>query len=277
MKILLDSDILVYRIGFTTMEDDVNLAYWRMNELVERILLDTEATSYQLYLTASKDSTAFRRKVYPEYKAHRKAEKPTHYDALREYLVKEWGAEMVETIEADDAMGMAQTDETMIVSIDKDLDMIPGWHYNFVKEVKYYVDEWQGIYNFYKQCLMGDRADNVKGIEGIGEKKAERLLAECTTEDELFHVVQEAYGNDAEFLMNAEVLWILRKPFPQGRWSLSTYGTRLKQGVDSLQDLDLKQEMHSMESTGEEMLKDGFPPNGEIQTETSIQEERNQI
>ena len=63
---------------------------------------------------------------------------------------------------------------------------------------------------FYEQCLKGDTSDNVKGIEGIGKKKAEKLLVNCQSEEEMFRIVRDTYGNDEEFLMNARVLWILR-------------------------------------------------------------------
>ena len=67
------------------------------------------------------------------------------------------------------------------------------------------------IKHFYTQCLTGDRSDNIKGIEKIGPKKAEKILKGCVTEEELFKAVRKAYDNDAEFLMNARVLWIRRK------------------------------------------------------------------
>jgi 5'-3' exonuclease len=60
------------------------------------------------------------------------------------------------------------------------------------------------------QCLQGDRSDNIKGIPGIGPKKAERILEGCVTEYDLFKAVRNAYGNDEEFLMNGRVLWIRR-------------------------------------------------------------------
>ena len=53
-------------------------------------------------------------------------------------------------------------------------------------------------------------ADNIKGIEGIGPKKAQALLENCHTEQAMFNAVREAYGNDEEFIMNASVLWIMR-------------------------------------------------------------------
>ena len=198
-----------------------------MNELIQKILADTKATEYQLYLTASEDKTAFRKQVYPEYKANRKSPKPVHYLALREFLTEEYETEVISEIEADDAIGIAQDKfgSTIICSIDKDLDMIPGLHYNFVKEIMYSVTDYQGIYNFYTQCLTGDTADNVKGVSGIGKKKAESILYEATTEQEMFDRVRKAYDNDQEFLINGEVLWIMR--LPMQRWSLTTFGSQL--------------------------------------------------
>lgn len=235
MKALIDADILqlVYRIGFTTENEDIEIAKARLNTLVEKILYDTSATEYQCYLTASNDDTAFRRKVYPEYKLNRKAPKPVHYKALREFLIEEYGAVLCSCIEADDALGIAQTaiakanGKSIIVSIDKDLDCVPGLHYNFVKENLYCVTNWQAAYNFYKQCLTGDTADNVKGITGIGPKKAEKILEGAVEEEELFQKVREAYSNDYEFLINAEVLWMLTSPYPEGKFSNTKLGRLL--------------------------------------------------
>ncbi len=61
------------------------------------------------------------------------------------------------------------------MSIDKDLDMIRGWHYNFIKDKKYFIDDQQAIKHFYTQILTGDRVDNIIGLRGIGPKKAEKI------------------------------------------------------------------------------------------------------
>jgi hypothetical protein len=64
----------------------------------------------------------------------------------------------------------------IIVSIDKDFMQVPGWHYNFVKKVKKQVTPEEGLRFFYKQILMGDAADNIKGIHRVGEVRAKRCL-----------------------------------------------------------------------------------------------------
>ena len=209
MIALIDGDIVAYRVACTLAEDDhEDYAYARTEDLVDDIIVKSEADSFKIFLTG-KDN--FRYTIYPEYKAHRPKEKPFWLQAIRDYLVANFNAEVINGEEADDALGINQTPDTVICSIDKDLLMIPGHHYNFVKDEKIYVSNFSAIHHFYMQCLQGDRADNIKGIPKVGPKKAEAILAGCGNEKEMFDAVRNAYGNDEEFLMNARVLWIRRK------------------------------------------------------------------
>lgn len=209
MKALIDADIVAYRVACTLEDDDAeDFVYARAEDLIDNILVNTEATEYRLFLTGKNN---FRYTIYPEYKAHRPKEKPFWLEKCRQYLIATFNAEVVDGQEADDALGIAQTEDTIICSIDKDLLMIPGRHYNFVKDEFQEVTNDSGMRHFYMQCLTGDRSDNIKGIEQIGPKKAEKILVSCVTEQELFNAVREAYSNDEEFLMNGRVLWIRRK------------------------------------------------------------------
>lgn len=148
------------------------------------------------------------------YKGNRKdAPKPKHYDALRNHLMK-LGAEMSDGEEADDAVAIASTKGNYwIVHVDKDLDQLPGWHYNPVKDEEYYVTEFEGLYSFYKQILTGDRVDNIEGLRGIGPVKADKILKDCTTERELYEACLKAYdGNTDRVLENGRLLWLRREP-----------------------------------------------------------------
>lgn len=249
----IDADILVYRCGFVTENESVTIACHTIDEMVSEILENTKADSYSLYLTKSNDATAYRKEAYPIYKQHRVAPKPKHYLALREHLVNKYQAIISETIEADDAISIDSHSDlrtalvSVVVSIDKDLNQIPGRHYNFVKKLHYDVSEWDGIKYFYKQLLTGDTADNVKGVAGIGDKKSERLLSECFTESDLFSVVRSVYNDDEEMLRNAEALWILRSPYPQGRWCFSQYGGKLAQEIIAKCSLDGSPLPHGLE------------------------------
>jgi DNA polymerase-1 len=209
MKALIDADIVAYRVACTLEDDDAeDFVYARAEDLIDQILVNTEATEYRLFLTGKNN---FRYTIYPEYKAHRPKEKPFWLEKCRQYLIATFNAEVIDGQEADDALGISQTEDTIICSIDKDLLMIPGRHYNFVKDEFQEVTNDSGMLHFYMQCLTGDRSDNIKGIEKIGPKKAEKILAGCVTEQELFNAVRDAYSNDEEFLMNGRVLWIRRK------------------------------------------------------------------
>ena len=216
MKALIDGDILVYRIGFASEDEPESIAMARCSEFIEDLILFNGFGEYQGYLTGKKN---FRNEiaVTAPYKGNRKSAKPKHYQLLRDYMESAWSFTMIEDQEADDAIGIAayemEVGEYCICSIDKDLDMLRGDHYNFVKDERYFITEEEGIKNFYKQLLMGDRVDNIIGIKGIGTVKAERLLKECKNENEMYLAILEAYDGNAErVLENGRLLWIRRQP-----------------------------------------------------------------
>jgi hypothetical protein len=215
MKALIDGDILVYRIGFASENEPESIAIARCSEFIEDLILFNGFGEYQGYLTGK---TNFRNEiaVTAPYKGNRKSAKPKHYQLLRDYMESAWSFTMIEDQEADDAIGIAayemEVGEYCICSIDKDLDMLRGDHYNFVKDERYFITEEEGIKNFYKQLLMGDRVDNIIGIKGIGTVKAERLLKECKNENEMYLAILEAYeGNAERVLENGRLLWIRRQ------------------------------------------------------------------
>lgn len=166
-----------------------------MEDLIHRILEATQADSYSFYLSAGRTDT-FRAKIYPEYKAHRTQPKPNHYEFLKNYLIDVWKAEVAVNEEADDLLGKNQyKSDTVICSIDKDLLQISGSHYNFVKDVFTEISPEEGLLWFYKQLLIGDVADNIKGVKGIGERKASYIIDPLfgCDEEEMFLAVQSSY------------------------------------------------------------------------------------
>lgn len=194
MIALIDGDICVYRIGYTTENDEEWVAAARTDELINNILAETSSEDCRIFLTST-DKSNFRYSIYPEYKGNRKQPKPKHYQFIRDYLVDTWKAEVVYGEEADDALGYNQTKETVICSIDKDLLTIPGRHYNFVKKEAYFISPQEGLCNFYGQLLLGDVGDNIPGCPGIGKKGVEKLLHPDMSEQEMFEVVYDCYYN----------------------------------------------------------------------------------
>ena len=216
MQALIDHDLVVFRCAASAENDSLNIAIHRVETLLDELLTKTGADSYRAFLSGKSN---FRKTIYPEYKANRTAPKPVHLEALREYALEKQNAELApDTLEADDALGINQTDDTIIVSLDKDLLMVPGKHFSWEIKGKGWTKpdkfteqtKLEGLRLFFEQCLKGDTADNIKGIEKIGNKRAKSMLADCVTEQQMFDAVRNAYGNDDEFIMNASVLWIMQ-------------------------------------------------------------------
>ena len=99
--------------------------------------------------------------------------------------------------EADDLCGiysnvcLKEGKLPIICHIDKDLNQIPGLHYNYrhKHEHKYKVSCEDAYHMMLRQCLSGDRTDNIKGIPGIGEVKGNAILEGLDHKDYLDKVL----------------------------------------------------------------------------------------
>lgn len=266
MKALIDADIVAYRTAAVNEKGDFPLAKWQADQLVARIIEDINASDWTLYLTAGNNN--FRYNVYPEYKANRReAPKPRHLEPLREHLVLDWNAELVDGYEADDAIGIAAVQGTIVASIDKDLLQIPGKHFNFVKRQFTEVSEADGVRQFYTQLLVGDSTDNIRGCPGIGPVNSERLYRGCKSVSEFYEVCSKAYQEvykDEWFKyldLNAQLIYIWRQENDNWQRLLKPHTESQKQEVEVTQSSLPKTVSISTESTTE-ATPDGFPKDG---------------
>lgn len=208
---LIDADLVVYRVAATCNTDEggaLEIALLRCDKLMQDIIDATESDQYKAFLTGKNN---FRKRINPAYKANRKDTIPPRYlQQCRNYLIEEWKAEVSEGCEADDMLGINQTKETILCSLDKDLDMIPGLHYNWVKGDLYEISEIEAIQHFYRQLLIGDRSDNIFGVDGIGKVKAGRIIDPLDEEQEMYERVRDLYNDDERLCMNMNCLWIWR-------------------------------------------------------------------
>lgn len=284
---LIDGDIVLHRVGYTTDLEEEWVAFSRVDEMLDGILVDTEAKEFQIYLSDSRENN-YRYTIYPVYKANRTAPRPKHYNAIKEYLIRKWDARIAIGMEADDALGIGQIwnfeyvpprHETVICSIDKDLLQIPGLHYNFVKKEWSEVKAWDGLKWFYKQLLIGDTSDNVQGCQGIGPVKAGKAidpLPEEAGEESLFGEVfalyrkQEPQKSEEEILKHILAIGQVLKIKQQEEEPLWHF-PKSNQIQDSvLSSIQSPQEV-SIPST-EPMTPentDGFPPHGKQMDTTS--------
>lgn len=213
MNAIIDADAFIFRAAVASEAEDLFVAADRVDHMINIALDEVSAKEYILFVTGKGN---FRYNIYPEYKANRiDKPRPKWEQALKQHLIDQWQAEIVNGIEGDDACGIAQCgslkDKTIIIHQDKDINMIPGWHYNFVKKEKYYVSNEEAIHFFFTQLLTGDTVDNLKGVVGIGKAKAEKLLNSAESASEMWEVVKDCYSSEEDMDMQAQCLWIHRK------------------------------------------------------------------
>lgn len=219
MLALIDMDIICYEIGFVSQQETfeyngkhyetiteakkagVNkddlirhvypikwpFARKMVDNRVAEILKAVGATEYKGFLTGKGN---FRERVATilKYKGTRHAPKPHHYQNIWDHLIKTYNAEVIEGMEADDAISIQQYQgggDTVICSRDKDLRMVPGFHYSWKcgerqpEKPLYEISELEGYRNWAKQMLTGDTVDNIWGVPGYGPVKAAKVVDAC--------------------------------------------------------------------------------------------------
>ena len=278
MIALIDGDLITYRCAASCQKqgvvvEDLGIAQARANNLLLNIKAETNAPEHKIFLSGGEN---FRKTIYPDYKANRNdQERPVYLEPLREWLVVNWGASVTDGIEADDALGIAQTaandkdHSTVICSLDKDLRQVPGYHYSWEivgtsslgKQWKKdallsFVNPQEGMFNFYWQMIMGDRADNIPGFDGKMRATVPKflnghyeLMQTLETEQELFDYVYTLYQNvgtpTQQMLINGACLWVQREE--NDNW--------LQRGKELL-----KKVPHEQSSMGDNGQKDAIDP-----------------
>ena len=214
-KCFVDADSLIFRIALKDITLKVAKEYY--DQAIEEIVWNTNSSNVSVAL---KGKGNFRYEVADDYKLHRSgkpldAEVSKRRKALNKYAYS-LGHFKSDNCEADDVVSIwAQEaldagEHFVIAHIDKDIDMVEGWHYNFTKETLYYIDKNTGWYKMCIQMLTGDSTDNIQGLVGIGPKKAEKLLVDVPKADMLAKV-QEAWkeAHPDDWHDRLEVCWNL--------------------------------------------------------------------
>jgi hypothetical protein len=203
---LIDADSIIYITSFDKKDAPSIKTLQECKDLVDKLIFNmlnyTKSTHYLLFLTVGK---SFRFDIYPQYKGNRKyADKPVHFDAIKEYLITKYKAVYNTSLEADDLVCIYKESvpNSFISSIDKDILNLEGdmFDYKNFKWVSTSKDEADLF--FWKSMVIGDTVDNIKGIAGKGEKFAEslRITAELVNIS-MYTLVLDAYiKNYGEYL-----------------------------------------------------------------------------
>lgn len=188
----------VYNEGINRCENEL----LKMQNHLQSIFFE-EIQSFELFITTCENS--FRKEICPTYKANRKRNK--YVWLLREhYRFNNTGNSS--TLEADDLIQIRAKEigvgKYIIVSIDKDLKQIGGYFWSYYKQKdkdhqgNYILNEFgyhESSYKqnavefisrkeadkmFWTQMLMGDATDNIKALNRVGLKIAEKIINKAT-------------------------------------------------------------------------------------------------
>ena len=180
--VLIDADSLLYK-----SIEDLGEYKDRIDTIISDIITETDSSHYRVFLEAPK-SKSFRKLLNTTYKKNRKGRPlPINFVEIKQYIMEEYNAYLSYLEETDDSVVSTHNylkkeypfTDVVIAANDKDYK---------TKEVTYYdlyhgrfgeisdISKDEAKYNFYKQMLMGDSADNVGGVKGIGSKTADNIL-----------------------------------------------------------------------------------------------------
>jgi hypothetical protein len=240
--LILDADFPAYQAAATVKK--LSTAITRFQTLVETERFLTGAEFVQVHLTP-RGCTKCRRYDYPTvkpYQAQRTGPKPALLTPLRDAILAadwdpHWSVFGWRDREADDGMimhGLLLGDKGIISSGDKDLCLTPGPYWindegrlDVIKDRFGWIKASRtpggtnkvlghGTKFFWAQMLMGDSADNVKGIlkymgGDCGAVGAWTALRDVQTEDEAANLVLRAYAKiQQDPLAEAQCLWLRR-------------------------------------------------------------------
>ncbi|RWM84318.1 hypothetical protein [Mesorhizobium sp.] len=190
MKLLIDGDMIVHRSTVAVEKDtrfldryhilfsDFNDA-WGVMQSTLSDLTDLAGTDDVLFVFSDPERNWRKELVDETYKADRAtSRKPLAYWAVREEIERQYDAIWEPMLEADDLLGIYQTQadpgETCIWSLDKDLKQVPGLHLRD-DEIITITKEEADRFHLY-QTLAGDVTDGYSGCPGVGKEVARRAL-----------------------------------------------------------------------------------------------------
>jgi hypothetical protein len=266
--ILVDADLIAYRCGFacqrtalvdpytgelykpkelseaereglesTVAAEPPNVVEHTVREFVRSSIIEPMSSTFpgwgfNFYLTGDGNFRHEYATILP-YKGNRPP-KPIHLELIRNLLVDEFGAKIINGQEADDEIAIEAytrfkegNDDYVIATTDKDLKMVPGKHFNFVTAKASKISEAGADANFWFQLLVGDSTDNIRGVPGTGKVRAAALLKGLASSNKrMYDAVREAYRRaypdgctthegktiraDAALVENGILLWMRR-------------------------------------------------------------------
>lgn len=229
--LLVDADSLLWQSGYCKKEEsedgfihDPEEAIFKFETNLINIFEHLDecgytVSKYQLFIGGSNN---FRKIINKGYKANRMFQvKPPTFADVEFHAITHWNAYVCNGVEADDVVVATRkkildtdfdgTKNVIVASIDKDYKQVADlyfYNYHHYHLNLKYIEANEAVRFFYKQMLMGDGADNIEGVSGIGKKKADDILGESSE----YGYFRRAYGKYVEFFgRRSREMWVMNK------------------------------------------------------------------
>ena len=211
--VFVDADSILFKTAITSdgMKHEMRTKYKKMLKEIER-----NTFSEEIFVAVKGQGKGFRYEIFPQYKKNRKPLDPDikkAIDYLYQYSLDCGAIPARDTWEADDEVAEWVREaynegwNYVIAHIDKDLDMLPGNHYNYNKIEHYGLSIPDCQRNFATQLLTGDSADGIPGVKGIGPKRAAGILDSARPKFWYRHI-RSHYNSRKTMEMNARLLFM---------------------------------------------------------------------
>lgn len=274
---IIDGDCVACRIAYAIPEDKIETEDSLRKSISDTLLAicnTVGAAKSEIHMTTlEKDYYRYKIAVTPGpngvgYKAQRSSRpRPKYYTVIRNILIAEHLALVAVNMEADDSIMIRATqigeDHAIIAGDDKDYHTFRGAIYNIrtgvldkpvdlpeVGRLELAVNGkkkklvGRGVIWFYAQMLMGDTADNIPGLPGIGDVKAYSILKDCEDEYACFCTIVKQYRDILENDFNDEemaqriieigsLLWIQQWESinRMAEWTIALHNIDAKRGI----------------------------------------------
>lgn len=195
---LVDVEICLYQVCLemqeeTRVSDDEYT--WTLNtaaaasEVESRVVNWVRECGCANVVLAVGSTSNWRKSLCETYKSNRDGKKkPLGYRDALARLRDSFVVNEIANLEADDVLGILATTPAddggyagncVVVSSDKDMRTVPGWHYNPIAGGEpFEVSPERARLEHAVRALAGDVADGYKGCPGVGEKTALAKLSE---------------------------------------------------------------------------------------------------
>lgn len=211
------------------VEGEPRFAFHSIKQKIENILEAVKPSGFTVIIEGVGNFRKDYDTPYIDYKGHRPP-KPLLYSECYDFMCRKYKDNIIlaKGVETDDLINRKAWESYNIALKTRDKDKAPyiiayadkdivansrGWFFNYMKPELgiFWVDSWQQQYKYWHMALTGDTADAIPGCKklsdefkekygiktrGVGEKTADKLLADCKTEAELAKVVVEAYKSN---------------------------------------------------------------------------------